>query len=152
MNDQSRPEPPTEAALIARAQKRSGLSGRKAASLAGISDARWRQIIHGYQTISGTRLPVSAPDGTLARMASVVGVTPDQLREAGRPDAADELEQMTPPAPPRPAGQYTPPLDAITAIMASLSVEEQAEVIRRLGHDATHPQEGEPEHQHRRAG
>ncbi|MFG2404182.1 hypothetical protein ACGFR8_07560 [Streptomyces brevispora] len=85
-------------------------------------------------------------------MASVVGVTPDQLREAGRPGAAEELEQITPPAAPRQTGQYAPPVDAVTAIMAALSVEEQAEVIRRLGLDVKHPQEGGSEHQRRRAG
>lgn len=60
-----------------------------------MSDSRWRQIIKGYrQETADIRVPVRAPAETLARMADVVGATPDQLREVGREDAADELESL----------------------------------------------------------
>ena len=42
----------------------------------------------------GTAVPTRAPADTLARMAQTVGATPEQLREAGREDAADELEAL----------------------------------------------------------
>ncbi|MGJ5693015.1 hypothetical protein ACM6RM_07560, partial [Streptomyces pratensis] len=88
---QTRPEPPPEAALIRAAAKRNRISGRKAASLAGISDARWRQIVTGYQSVGGTFVPVKAPADTLARMAQAVGVSAEELAAADREDAADEL-------------------------------------------------------------
>lgn len=63
--------------------------------MAGMSDARWRQIAKGFKyEAGGIRVPARAPADTLARMARVVGATPDQLREVGRGDAADELENL----------------------------------------------------------
>lgn len=80
-----------EGALIERARKLSGLSGRQAAKESSLSDSRWRQIINGNTTVGGQVVPVVGPDDTIARMARAVGVTPDQLRAAGRPEAADAL-------------------------------------------------------------
>ncbi|MFF5045594.1 helix-turn-helix domain-containing protein [[Kitasatospora] papulosa] len=143
--------------MIASALKKSGLSARKAARQADLSDARWRQIVSGYQSVSGSPAPVRAPADTLARMAQVVGVTPTELREAQREDAArelEELQQAEQPSAPMPAGGYAPPLEAVTAIMAALSPEAQEEVIRRLGYmtPAHAPKGVTPEHQHRRTG
>jgi hypothetical protein len=87
-----RPEPPPWGALVTRALVRAKLSAREAARRAGISEGRWRQIAGGYQVVSaGVYAPVHGPAATLAAMASVVGVTPAQLRKAGRPDAARAL-------------------------------------------------------------
>jgi transcriptional regulator with XRE-family HTH domain len=87
-----RPAPPPWGALITEALRRAGLSAREAARRTGISEGRWRQITGGYQVVSaGVYAPVRGPAGTLARMAAVVGVTPDQLRQAGRSDAARAL-------------------------------------------------------------
>nr|WTB30942.1 hypothetical protein OG781_16915 [Streptomyces sp. NBC_00830] len=58
-------------------------------------------------------------------MAQVVGVTSDELRNAGREDAAAELEELGAPPTPKPTGTYAPLLDAVTAIMAALTPEEQ---------------------------
>jgi hypothetical protein len=88
----NRPEPPPWGALITDALHRAQLSAREAARRAGISEGRWRQITGGYQVVSaGVYAPVRGPAATLARMAAVVGVTPAQLRQAGRADAAREL-------------------------------------------------------------
>jgi transcriptional regulator with XRE-family HTH domain len=77
---------------VTRALARAKLSAREAARRAGISEGRWRQIASGYQVVSaGVYAPVRGPAQTLARMAAVVGVTPAQLRQAGRPDAAKAL-------------------------------------------------------------
>jgi transcriptional regulator with XRE-family HTH domain len=77
---------------VTRALVRAKLSAREAARRAGISEGRWRQIASGYQVVSaGVYAPVRGPAQTLARMAAVVGVTPAQLRRAGRPDAARAL-------------------------------------------------------------
>lgn len=81
-----------EGRLIADAARVKRLTGRQAARMAGISDARWRQIVNGYVSVgAGQAVAVVGPAETLARMARVVGVTPDQLRKAGRSDAADLL-------------------------------------------------------------
>jgi hypothetical protein len=77
---------------VTRALVKAKLSAREAARRAGISEGRWRQIASGYQVVSaGVYAPVRGPAQTLARMAAVVGVTPAQLRRAGRPDAAKAL-------------------------------------------------------------
>lgn len=71
------------------------LSVRRAATMAGISEGRWRQIAKGYNQVSkDTFVESVAPADTLARMARVVGATPEQLREVGREDAAAELEEL----------------------------------------------------------
>jgi len=84
-----------EGKLIETAMKAKGLSARKAASLAGISDGRWNQIMNGYSSKRvGQILSEVGPDVTLARMARVVDVSANQLREVGRPDAADALLRL----------------------------------------------------------
>jgi len=97
---EDRPEQPPEGKLIADAAGRMNLSIREAARRAGISYGRWRQITAGYQNVSpGSYAAVHAPAQTLARMAAVVGVTPDELTAAGREDAAKELDEITRRAP-----------------------------------------------------
>ena len=87
-----RPEQRPEGALIASALKRSRMSQRAAAVKAGISENRLRAIVHGYQNVgAGSYIAVRGPADTVARIASAVGVTPAQLEEAGREDAAEEL-------------------------------------------------------------
>lgn len=73
------------------------MSVRRAAESASISEGRWRSLAKGtHQVSKGTAVPTRAPADTLARMARVVGATPDQLQEVGRQDAAEELvRQMT---------------------------------------------------------
>ncbi len=87
-----RPEPPPWGALITAALASEGISAREAARRAGLSEGRWRQITAGYQVVSpGVYAQVRGPAATLARMAAVVGVSPAQLRSAGRDDAATVL-------------------------------------------------------------
>ena len=85
-------------ALIEELRKamRPTLSVRKAASAAHISEGRWRSLAKGVHQVSkGNAIPTRAPADTLARMAKVVGASPEQLREVNRGDAADELEELT---------------------------------------------------------
>ena len=90
--------PPPEAQLIERRRlalpkQRSAIA--KVAKEAGISEGRWRQIAKGYQQVDkSTRALVRAPAETLARMAFAVGATAGDLHEAGRGDAAEELEVL----------------------------------------------------------
>ena len=91
---EERPGQPAEGKLISDALARKGMSIREASRRASISYGRWRQITSGYQNVSpGSYARVHAPPATLARMAGVVGVTPEQLETAGRPDAAEMLRE-----------------------------------------------------------
>jgi transcriptional regulator with XRE-family HTH domain len=84
-----RPDPPAWGVLISAALRAAGLSAREGARRAGISEGRWRQIAGGYQVVSpGVYAQVRGPAATVARMATVAGVTPEQLTAAGRDDAA----------------------------------------------------------------
>jgi hypothetical protein len=87
-----RPSPPPWGVVLTKALADAQLSAREASRRAGISEGRWRQIASGYQIVSsGVYAPVHGPAETLAKMAAVAGVTPAQLTDAGRPDAADAL-------------------------------------------------------------
>jgi len=87
-----RPEPPAWGALISAGLARQGLSAREGARRAGLSEGRWRQIASGYQVVSpGVYAQVRGPAATLAKMAAVAGLTPAELRAAGRGDAAQLL-------------------------------------------------------------
>lgn len=84
--------------VIDEARRRAGLSARKAAEQAGISEGRWRQIVNGYQPAGrGQVVTVEGPDDTVARMAQAVGVSPAELRKAGRERAAVVLEGLLQP-------------------------------------------------------
>ncbi|MFI1507617.1 helix-turn-helix domain-containing protein [Streptomyces sp. NPDC020597] len=134
MDAQKKPAPPPEAVLIREALKQVRMSGREAARRSGVSDARWRQITTGYQTVSGHHVPVVAPAETLARMAHATQVTAAELRKAGRSDAADELERLAtpPPAATGASSQYAddPHISAIAALLSTLPPEAQDEVLR----------------------
>ncbi len=95
MNTTDSPPPPPEVAVIESRRKSSGLSIRRAAERAGLSDTRWRQITAGHQIVApGNRVPVRAPADTLARMAAVVGASGQELAESGREDAAEALADL----------------------------------------------------------
>ena len=100
----TRPEPTPEGKLIDDAAALADISIREAARRAGISYGRWRQIAKGFQNISpGVFAPVrDAPAKTIAKMAGAVGVTPTQLIDAGRPDAAAILAKLKHPEPDAP--------------------------------------------------
>lgn len=90
-------EPPPEARLIERLRKDlvPPLSMREAARRAGISVATWTQNEQGYRKVTQhVVIPITATAEKLARMALVVGATPEQLREAGREDAAVMLAKI----------------------------------------------------------
>lgn len=95
----SKPGPTPEGELISTVLRtRTGLSARKAAEEAGISEGRWRQIVSGYQIpAKGTYVEVIGPADTVAAMARVAQVTPAELADAGREDAAQILRSTPPP-------------------------------------------------------
>jgi transcriptional regulator with XRE-family HTH domain len=124
-----RPEPPPWGALIAAALKRAGLSAREASRRAGLSEGRWRQITSGYQVVSpGVYAEVRGPAATLARMAAVAGVTPAELRSAGRDDAAEELASQS-----RPRPDSTDILERVRAMDSDQTRELLATIALQLG-------------------
>lgn len=69
------------------------MSIRTAAALAGISEARWRQLERGSREIRGVPVTEEAPDPTLARMALAVRLTYDDLLKL-RPAAAHIFAEL----------------------------------------------------------
>jgi hypothetical protein len=137
--DAQTPQPPPEAVVIKDALRRARLSGREAARRAGLSETRWRQIVNGYQDVGGVRIPVTAPDETLVRMAQVVSVTSDQLRQAGRSPAAELLDELAKPPTPAStpeASASNAQIEAITALLATLTPEAREQVLSRFNHPA----------------
>lgn len=88
MTTKPRPPRPPVMDLIAERRLRRKLSLRRAGDLAGISEARWRQLEGGFRPTAIGPAPERAPDRTLARMAAAVGITPAELEDAGHADAA----------------------------------------------------------------
>ena len=83
---------PPEALLIARMREKAPrISMSEAARRSGISLTRWRQIENGFRPERGVRYREVGPAQTIAKMAAAVGISPAQLAEVGRADAADEL-------------------------------------------------------------
>lgn len=81
--------------MIEGAASASGLSVKKLAANAGISDTRWRHIVRGWQPSAGGGMtPVVGPAPTLARMAFAVGISAEELAKTGRTDAADLLARI----------------------------------------------------------
>src|SRR6185437_1310901 len=90
------PEPPPEGVLIEHARRAAKLSVREAARRAGISEGWWRQVVKGYQSLGeGGYITRHAPADTVARLAAVVKVAPEQMEAEGqRPDAAESLRVL----------------------------------------------------------
>jgi transcriptional regulator with XRE-family HTH domain len=136
-----RPEPPPWGALITAALARESLSAREAARRAGLSEGRWRQITGGYQVVSpGVYAPVRGPAATLAKMAAVAGVTADQLRAAGREDAASLLDQRQDS---RPAADEM--IDRVKSMNTEQARELLATIARQLGISLPEQERSEPE-------
>jgi transcriptional regulator with XRE-family HTH domain len=89
---------PSESDLIQRRRVANvpPLSRRQAAARAGISPSQWSDVERGSKRAGpGIVVPVRATAETLAKMAAAVGVTADELANAGREDAADRIRSAT---------------------------------------------------------
>ena len=127
-----RPRQRPEGALIEKALRNSGLSIRQAADAAGLSEGRWRQITAGYQSLgSGQYRAVVGPAKRIARMAQVVGLSPQQLERAGRADAAKELRRLPP--------MGTPP--QVPADLPTGDLATRLDWIRKQGREQGWPTE-----------
>ena len=91
------PEPPAEGVLIEAARRDARLSVREAARRAGISEGWWRQVVRGYQSLSGGEHGIvrDVPAETVAKMARATDrITPERMETEGqRPDAAELMRR-----------------------------------------------------------
>lgn len=128
----ARPAQRLEGALIEAALKRLGVSARQIAPRANLTEARWRQIVNGYASAGANQYnTVRAPADTLARMAAAVGVSPEQLEEADRADAAAELRTLVSGNPGVPEGYSRDP--AFIRVMTSdLPDGQKRRIVRML--------------------
>jgi len=88
------PTQPPEGKLISDTLKANQGVVRQLAPRIGITEARWRQIVKGTMSVSGAVTDTRTKDSTLAKMAFVAGVDPEQLAEAGRPEAAKIMHTL----------------------------------------------------------
>ena len=126
----TRPEPPPEAVLLRLARKAAGIGTRDAAAAGGISKARLSQIENGYERRMGQYKSVHGKDSTVAHLAAFTGVTPEELDEAQRPDAAAVLRVILrrrkpdPPEPPLPPAPDPAPFTPAEERMAEKLAEK----------------------------
>lgn len=106
--------------LLRDARAKRGLSQQEAATRAGITVQHWGQIERGKE-------PGSAE--TVANMALTVGLTPDQLEDAGRDQAADMLRQMRAETDGSGEGEPLDDVLMLQAIMRKLNTAELRWVI-----------------------
>lgn len=80
------PQRTPELDLIYERRRRLGLSLATAGKIAGISDSYWKAIEDGTREIRGPKCL-----RTLAAMAYAVGIEPEEMDAAARPDIAADL-------------------------------------------------------------
>jgi transcriptional regulator with XRE-family HTH domain len=119
MSHPARSDQPPEGLLLEQARERLEISQNEAGRRADISGTRWRQITYERASQMSSERGVR----TLARMASVVGVTAEQLIEVGREDVANALRASDEPREPS------------FAELAAEVAELRAKVDRLLGAD-----------------
>lgn len=76
--------------LLTEARIRSGLSGRKAATRAQISETRWRQIVTGVTRVAKVDRETVTTMDTLARMALAVNLDPATVLKAADITATEQ--------------------------------------------------------------
>lgn len=85
-------EIPPECVALKAAHKASGLTVADLAAATGLSVASIHIALNGVRYRDGEAKATVPPDGTLVKLSSMLGVTPDMLREHGRARAAGLLE------------------------------------------------------------
>lgn len=114
----------------ARGRMKPKLSQNAAAKKAGTSGTTWRRVIKGSARFGGVDVPFEGAPDSIARMALVVGVTPEQLEELGRSDVADDLRSLLAV---EPRDDWT--LDDARAAIAQLQATVDELLAREEGRD-----------------
>lgn len=78
----------------AREARRPKLSQNAVAKHAHTSPTTYRRVITGVARLGGRDVPFEGNDETIARIAHTLGVTPEQLEQVDRPEAAEELRLL----------------------------------------------------------
>lgn len=84
---------PPESIMLRTAYKKSGLTVADLAAATGLSMATIHVAHNGIRYRDGQAKVTVPPDRTLVKLASVLRISPDVLREHGRDRAADLLEE-----------------------------------------------------------
>lgn len=74
-----------------RLRRRPRLSQNAVAKAAGTSPTTYRRVISGISRFGGQDVPFNASAETVARIADVLGITPDELYGVGSKEASEEL-------------------------------------------------------------
>lgn len=136
----------------AREARRPKLSQNATAKAAGLSPTTYRRVIRGIARFGGRDTEFEGTPESIASIAKVLRVTPEQLEEVDRTDAAEELRSLlrgptTRISDVRLTGPVPPVTDAERAVMIqevrerlSRNAEEQQELqqtlFRLLGEDS----------------
>lgn len=140
---------PPESKLLKQAQKTSGLSGADLAEATGLSRGTVYAALQGVHYKKDTKTGKSTPIAgaptlqTLVKLAGVLRINPDQLREIGHDRAAAMLAESTQPEHTRPADEQTQAAIAARAglarqVLSAFSTNElQAEIDRREAEAST---------------
>jgi hypothetical protein len=136
------PAPPPEALLISTARQAVGMTATQAAAATNgaISATYWRDVERGYGGRRGKQAAARASARLLAAMAHATGVTPKELADTQREDAARVLEKiLRREAGPRADSAPPPPLVPFPAAArpAKEAIAEDllADLIDRYGDD-----------------
>ena len=139
------PAPPPEARLIRTAREAVGMTAAQAAQATegAVSATYWRDVERGYGGRRGVRAAARASSRLLAAMARVTGVTPEQLKEAQREDAARVLAEIQRrEAPHGPALRMVPPVSGLRRTWATGMLREilerHPELAPEILRDALH--------------
>lgn len=140
-----KPEAPAESKVLDNAYRKSGLTAADLAVATGLSVGSIRIALSGLRYRKGEVAAVAPPDQTLAKLASVLGIGPAALIEAGRERAAAILRDAKKP-------MAVPDLNAAAAIagrealarqvLAVFSTEEIRDELGRRSDDEAWEQEG----------
>jgi transcriptional regulator with XRE-family HTH domain len=118
-----------EGRLIRRKRTAARISIPAAAKAAGISSDHWGNVERGTRSVGGQgQEDVTGTPATIALMARTVGVTADELTEAGRTDAAAELGG----APVRPEPELPEPEDELFIAAVIKTSPEDREVLEGI--------------------
>jgi len=134
-------DPPLIAVILTQARKRRGMTVDAVSAATGIKVSSLNHYFAGRRSRKGETRIVIPPSDAVAKIAAVVGATPDELRSAGFHDAARAIETSTEFDP----GEYAPDTTVaqamvrlrrslLASVVADFSDEElQEELARRAG-------------------
>lgn len=142
-----KPPPPQWGVLITRARKAQDLTIADCARAVGLSATRWAQLMAGCQAIGGgAYVHARGKDSTWADIAALLGVTPAELAEAGRGEAAVILARMSRPRQRRPETISASDLVAtIRAMTPDQARDALVSIVRQLADIAYGPEQDEDE-------